>query len=318
MAFLERVLGRSASSTPAATTDGPDVLGRDDRVRGRADIAGFLDAFDASDPEAIRRALATAPTWGERGACLDAVRTNESLPWLDGWVAGAEPGDGLPFLVRGSTALASFAAASEDGDVSDRIRQAELDLLVAARAEPDSPLPWVRLIVSGGLLGIPNAEIVFRLDEAMRRDPTNLAAHRALVEAISADLAGSVSEAWAFAMTVDEHVPVGSPLRAVVADAAVRRFGGGRETATISAETTIVTSAKRSVLHPDFAMHPCVIDRVDAVAAFAEIFAVLGMPTELERVLAIADRMPHHGRLRGISVSRSTEAQWSRLRSRLG
>lgn len=316
MAFLERVLGRNSPDVPVEPASGPDALSRQDRVRGRTDIGAFLDAFDASDPDGLRRALTTAPTWGERGACLDALRTTAPLPWLDGWVAGADRSDALPFLIRGSTIISSVAESSSAA-TDQRLRQAELDLLAAARAEPESPLPWVRLIVSGALLGIPAAEIVFRLDEAMRRDPTNLAAHRAHAQAVSAEQAGSDQEAWAFAMTVDEHVPVGSPLRAIVADAAVRRFGHGRETATISAETTIVTAAKRSVLHPDFAMHPCVVDRVDAVAAFAEIFAVLGMPTELERVIAVADRMPHHGRLRGISVDRSTEAQWARLRSRL-
>ena len=316
MAFLERVLGRTPPAAPG-TADGPEPLSRDDRIRGRTDIAAFLSAFDASDPDALRRALATAPTWGERGACLDALHTSEPLPWLNGWVAGADPADPLPFLVRGSTVLTSVAAVSDGVVPTHRLRQAELDLLMAARADPTSPLPWVRLIVSGALLGIPKPEIVFRLDEAMRRDPANLAAHRAHVEAMSADRAGSDQEAWAFAMTVDEHVPVGSPLRAIVADAAVRRFGHGRETATISTETTIVTAAKRSVLHPDFATHPCVVDRVDALAGFAEIFAVLDMPTELERVIAVADRMRHHGRLRGISVDRPTDAQWARLRSRL-
>lgn len=325
MALLTKVLGRAAGSMPTPRAPHRSTLA--ERGAGHRPVIEAIRAFDAGDATAFRAAFAATTTWGERGRVIDALRT-ERRPWVDEWVAAA-PDEPLAWLVRGSMGV--FGAWEvRGGHRSDQVevdawprffemlRQADLDLAEAARLDPSSPLPWSLSIAAGMGLQIPLDEVTFRLDEVLRVDPHNLAAHLSYVQVSAGKWSGSDETMWSFAEAVHTHVPEGSPLRAVVADAAVERLHISRGEPSLAAEAMLLDAARASVLHPDFAAWPCPIDQAVALASFAAAFHVLDQPSELARVVHLADRWPTRVGLRYVgSPDDAPDDQWARLRRRI-
>ncbi len=327
MALLTKMLQRGlGADDPMPETPRPPTL--EERARLRPGVMAFLRATDAHDADAARAAFRAAPTCAERALCVDGVLHDDDDTWLEHWRA-AHPAEALPALIQGSVLMRRGWAArgsgradtvSDDGfrTFFDCLRRADRLLLDAGRLDAGSPVPWSLLLATGKGLQIPLEEITFRFDEALRADPTSLAAHRHYVQAIAGKWSGTDEQMWDFAMAVHGHVPAGSPVRAVVADAAVERFVISGSDRTMAAENDVVEAARQSIWHPEFENHQCVIEQVGAVACFVEAFYLLDMDAELRQTSAVAHRLPHLGEISYIGrVGMSDDERWELVRSRI-
>lgn len=268
-----------------------------------------VPAIDLSygDPRlaAVRAAAAQGGTgnWPRIRAHLAAAEDGEDLTFLveglcavsgvERWigeVAAADPGDALPALVSGARhigwarhACAGLPARQVSGGQREillaRLAVAEERLQEAAALEPSWAAPWYFLQISA--LGNEAGEEVAerRFQEACRRAPGHVAAHRRHLWQLSRAGGGSQERTHAFARQAMLAAPEGSPLGQLVALAHLEEWldlGGDPESVHMGRPQVVAAlheAASRSVLHPAFVRRR---DWAPAFNAFAMAFALAG------------------------------------------
>jgi hypothetical protein len=203
-----------------------------DRTSGDPRAARLLEAFAADDLDGVASALAEAGTPEERErmtSLLSAVPREAHV--LDAWVE-REPDEPAAWLARGAHGI-GWAWEARGRDTADnvgrdafelffdRLRDAEDDLLRAARLAPEDAVPWCHTIISGRGLQVPKEELWMRYEETQSRHPWLLEAHLQMVQGIAKKWGGSHEEMLDFARRVGREAPAGAPVHAVVAEAHV-------------------------------------------------------------------------------------------------
>lgn len=277
---------RAAPPKPSWFTPVDPYLG-DDRLRQvvhalrDGDWASAEQGFDALGDVRAREPIVS-------GTALEGIDGHP--PSFDEW-ARARPSSAAARTVRGAHMVRwgwqarGFGRATTVEENAwevfhSRLRAAEDDLFAAVDLDPDDPLPWSALVVSGRGLGIPTEELMLRFGEVERRAPGLVCAHLQLLQGVCRKWGGSHDEMFGFARSHAAGAPAGSPLGALVPiahverwidfdddDAAMRGYWSGE------VRDEIIENALRSVLDPSWVDGP---EGVPALNAYALTLLVCG------------------------------------------
>lgn len=154
--------------------------------------------------------------------------------WLEAWCE-SQPGSPVPWLIRGVHGL-RWAWEARGSTTADKVKEsawpafverlvsAERDLQQAAALDTRDPAPWTWLVTTARALQQDAAVERERFDEAVRRDPENLAAHRHFLTALCWKWGGSHQAMFAFAREASGRAGEGSRLHTLVAEAHLERW----------------------------------------------------------------------------------------------
>jgi hypothetical protein len=206
--------------------------------------------------------------------------------WLGGWMA-AEPRSALPLLVAGVHGV--YAAWSARGGLlarqtgADRIQEfqrwlapAEEYLFEAARRDPDDPVPWTYLVMSGRGRQVGLAESWRRWRSAIERHRWSRMAHEQMLQQLCAKWGGSHELMHSFAEETAAQAPTGTCLAGMVAIAHLEHWSylPPVEDATYLKRPNVVgdlnAAADRSIRHPVYRRRPgwAVLHNLFAMAFF--------------------------------------------------
>lgn len=189
-------------------------------------------------------------------------------PIIDSWLT-ERPGHPLPLTAKGlhavgwawqarTDARAEKVSSERFDEFHRRLRVAEDLLVAAAKVDPKSPIPWAGLLDTGRGLQISRQEVEYRMEEMAARYPL-YSGFGAYLQFVCEKWFGSHEQMWEFADSVNDAAPVGSPLHAVQADAAIERFLHRSDLISpkraLQAEgrlEPLLRAADRSVLHVSF------------------------------------------------------------------
>lgn len=239
---------------------------------GHRDAHGCASALVGGDVAGCYQTYSTAPTWEDRWFCLEHVARHNvegalhpidaSLidAWVDGW-----PDHPVPLLMRAAT------TAFNGGDAS-------ADLARVRAIEPDNPLVHGLEVVSRAASGVGDLE--GPLGQMLAVDSL-YEPHVHFLRALGPNGGGDLEAALTFARAVDEVVPAGSVLRAMVPLTAIEAILAEQpEDHLVFLEhhglrSLIMMAAGQSVFHPDF-VGPHSVAGVKAMTAFAVALVLLG------------------------------------------
>ena len=221
-------------------------------------------ALQVGDINACYQAFAAAGSWEDRWFCLEHVASQELDrdlvdAWVDGW-----PDHPLPLLVR--SAFDTLAG-----------RDASHDLAHVLAIEPDNPLALglqVTDIAGGGPGDIETALGKMLAVDALYEP------HAHFLRAQGPRGNGDIASMLAFARSVDDIVPIGSPLRAMVPLAAVEVMLAEQPDDHLAClegyelPDAIMMAAGQSVFHPTFDGPPSV-PGIKAMSAFTVALVLL-------------------------------------------
>jgi hypothetical protein len=212
--------------TPAPAAD--DLLGDPVAHRFRRELAeGHWQEFHDF--------LENTTDWDYRHFYAYNLSTISGRPrWLDEWVA-ARPGSAIPYLFRGSHAVAWAWEARGGGRATTvkedawpvfqaRLVDADRDLAQAAALDGRDPTPHVRGIYVAMGLSLGQAEIRRRYAQAEQRHHLNGRAGYAMVQALARKWFGSHEEMFTFARSVSAQAPDGHSAHKLIALAHVEQW----------------------------------------------------------------------------------------------
>ena len=254
-------------------------------------VRGFWVDVTAGRYDDAARAFSAEPDWDRRAHMLglaSAVAATSDIieRWLERW-----PGHCLPLTATGLRAIGWAWEARSSTKTDDRrsagvdefhrrLREAEDLLFTAAKADPSSPIPWAALLDTGRGLQISRQEVEYRMEQMAARFPL-YSGFSAYLQFECEKWFGSHEQMWEFADSVNEAAPVGSPLHAMQADAAIERFLGRFDLLSpkraLEAEgrlDPLLRAADRSVLHPSF--DPDSSAGIRALSSFVMAFEYYG------------------------------------------
>ncbi len=247
---------QSLTASPAGPSLGHVWAERFRQSLATADLNSALDAYT------------DAPSWEDRWFCLEhASRSGVDPELLDSWCDGW-PEHVLPFLTRGAVHARAGATSSA------------VDLSRASELDPTNPIPWGQLIVVSRVVGRPAADVEHFLSEMMSRTAL-YEPHVDYLLMLSANHGGTTEAMLAFAREVCLVVPTGSPLRALLAIAALDAMLSDepkdhqaylRENGLFD---EVLMAAGQSVFHESFEVQP-LVPALKALNAFAVVLSVLG------------------------------------------
>lgn len=239
---------------------------------GNRDAQECASALAAGEVAGFYQSYSLAPTWEDRWFCLEHVATANSQPGLvpidasliDAWVAGW-PDHPVPLLVR--AAMAAFNGEN-----------AEADLARVAAVEPGNPLVHGLQVVGRSQTG--QGDLEEPLASMLSIEPL-YEPHVRFLRSLGPNADGDAETATAFARSVDDVVPVASPLRGLLPLAAIEIILA-EEPDDLKAcldrydlSAAIMMAAGQSVFHPDFVGRPS-IPGVKAMTAFMVVLLLLG------------------------------------------
>ncbi len=322
MSRLKSILNRKgqAETPPETVEEDPGF----DRWYAQDTAEAFRDAFYGSDWVGLREHYTNLPTWQARGKAIGLIDFSGEPVSLNKWIDATNRCDPLPLLIRGRAGVKWAWAARGGGwsdtvgeqgwiDFFDRLRTAEDDLHRAARFDPENPLPWVELLNTGRGLQVHKDEIELRFENLFRRDPANVRGHSNYVQAVAGKWSGDDERMWNFALDVHNHLPAGSPLRTVVAEAFIERYVLPEIDQPSDVRAIVAAAADQSIFHPDFAHHDP-LDQSHALTWFCSAFSFLGDDGRGARAVELTGNRPDSWGL--IYMRGKTDRQrWDKLRS---
>jgi hypothetical protein len=185
----------------------------------------------------VEKQLDQTRDWGRRGFLVQALAEHHGLKGaerqLDAWVK-ARPDSASAHLVRGRWFIraawdrrggggAETVTAAGWKGFGECLLAADRDLERAARLDPVDPTPWAaRVIIAMGDSRGPRAREWF--EEARRRDPWNVPAHRALLSDLCAKWHGSHEAMFQLARESSAKAPQGSGVHGLVPQAHLERW----------------------------------------------------------------------------------------------
>jgi len=239
---------------------------------GHRDAHACASALVAGDVAACFQAYFSAETWEDRWFCLEHVARHNvegtghpiDASLIEAWVGGW-PDHPVPLLMRAS--LHAFNG-----------RDASADLALVDAIEQNNPLVHGLAVVSRTSCGIGDVEASLG---AMLAIDSLYEPHVHFLRALGPNSSGDLDAAVAFARGVDEMVPTGSPLRAMVPLAAIEGILAEQPADhleylnDLGLSSSIMMAAGQSVFHPDFD-GPSSVPAVKAMTAFAVALVLLG------------------------------------------
>ncbi|NNC79465.1 MAG: hypothetical protein HKN94_04855 [Acidimicrobiales bacterium] len=232
------------------------------------DAHAFFGAVFAGAPDEAHVIFDRQETWDDKSFCIRTMsfmtgRRNR----LDEWVL-QRPKDPLARICRGahgigwawdalSNARAEKATVEQHEEFFRRLNIADVDLVEAAIIDPASPLAWEQMITTARGLRIPRVEVDYRMSRMLGIAPL-FGGHMEYLQYVCEKSSGSHEEMTEFALSVVDAVPKGSPLCAVAAVASLERLlledvaDPTSELKTTTLHKSLIASAKKSVLHPEF------------------------------------------------------------------
>jgi hypothetical protein len=175
-----------------------------------------------------------AATPQERFELVWSTADDVSYEWL---VAQPATFDGDPLLATyaGAAAMrngwrargasrASEVGASQFKSFRAWLTEAEQHLIRATALDPQDVTPWVYLLVTGRGLQHDRTAVEAAFQQAVARDPQHLEAHRQMLQFVCKKWFGSHEQMFAFARTVSDSAPLGSPLHELTVLAHVERW----------------------------------------------------------------------------------------------
>ena len=273
---------------------------------------------------ALRERLASGE-WRDAQAFLDGLRVFELRDffvsvlsdwpdrpaWLDSWCHSV-PGSPVPWLIRGVhgvhwawEARGSTTADKVEGGAwpvfVERLQGAESDLHKAAGLDVEDPGPWSWLITTARALQQDASLERERFEEARRRDPDNLAAHRHFLTALCWKWGGSHDAMFGFAREASAAAPEGSRLHTLVPEAHLERWlaygmegqaaAGGVYLRTPDVVAEVEAAWRRSLGSPRYASPLGVSDR----NLFAFVFWQQLQPARARRELGATGELVTKG-----------------------
>ena len=244
---------------------------------GHRDAHECASALVVGDVAGCYQAYSAAVTWEDRWFCLEHVAhhndthcddegvghpIDESLidAWVEGW-----PDHPVPLLMR--AALDAFNG-----------RDASADLVLAHAIEPGNPLVHGLEVISRASSGVGDLETPLG---AMLAIDSLYEPHVHFLRALGPNGGGDLDAALDFARAVDDVVPAGSPLRAMVPLAAIEAILAEHPSDHLAflddlgLRSLIMMAAGQSVFHPDF-IGPTSVAGVKAMTAFTVALVLLG------------------------------------------
>ncbi len=239
---------------------------------GHREAHECASALVAGDVAASYQSYSIAPTWEDRWFCLEHIarhndeRTDHPIDdsLIDAWVGGW-PDHPVPLLVR--AAMAAFNG-----------RDASEDLARVHAIEPGNPLVHGLEVVDRATSGLGDLETPLG---AMLSIESLYEPHVHFLRALGPNGGGDLEAALTFARSVDEVVPPGSALRAMVPLAAIEVILAEQPEDHLACldghglRSLIMMAAGQSVFHPDFVGLPS-IPGAKAMTAFIVALVLLG------------------------------------------
>jgi hypothetical protein len=222
-----------AATTPPAKPETP--VPQVDPLFGDPDAHRFRRELDEGRWQDFHDFLTAADKSIVRNHYIFALATDDGpKPWMDEWLA-ARPESGLPLLFRGRmntnwawTARGGGRASTVKEDAWDvfhqRLVAADKDFTQSAARDDGDPLPhsmgiWVAMGLSLG-----QQEVRRRFEESSQREPLNLAACLAMIQATAGKWGGSNEGMLEFARSVSARVPEGDSRHRLVALAHIEQW----------------------------------------------------------------------------------------------
>ena len=198
-----------------------------DQSHGDPRATRLVQAVEADDLDGIRGVLTGEASVADLERFTHLVSEVEGHPEIfDAWVERA-PDEPMAWLARGAYGV-GWAWAARGGGYAEtvseeqwelffeRLNRAESDLMRAAEMDPQDPLPWSHMLVSGRGLQVPTEELRMRLDEVQSRRPWLVEAHMQLLQSLCAKWFGSDEESLEFARATSREAPEGAAVHALV------------------------------------------------------------------------------------------------------
>lgn len=279
---MSRLKSRLAKKT--ATGNGPADYGFG-RWYGQDTAEALVAAYEAANWVGVREHYSNLPTWHARLRGVRSINFHDEPSALNHYIASAGKKDPLAVLIRGVAGVGWAWDARGHGRAEtvdeqgwrfffERLRQADADLHLAARLDPMNPIPWVEMLSSGRGLQIHIDEIELRFENLFRRNPASVVGHSNYLQSIAGKWSGSDERMWKFALDVHSHVPAGSPLKTIVAEAYVERYIVSEEQQSSEVARIVADAADSSIFHPNFDDHDP-LDQSHSLTWFATAFYYL-------------------------------------------
>ena len=237
-----------------------------DPFKGDPEARALSDALAARDfatataimagPDPVRQQWLVRVAHGTRGL-LDII---DDLLQTDPGSAMLLTVKGLAYVDWAWAARGIGWADDQPGDawatVRDRLRQAEDLVNEAVERDPAFIPARTALITLAVARSEPIEERLRRFEAAVAVDPWNVAAHRAMLAALTTKRGGSSEQLFAFARERASGAPGGHDLPVLIADAHTEEWlVRGREDEYLEQPDIgdeLVAAAQRSFLHPDY------------------------------------------------------------------
>ncbi len=255
-------------------------------------------ALMVGDVPACYRAFSEAVTWEDRWFCLEHM-ASQSVDralvdaWVDGW-----PDHPLPLLVR--AAIDAFGPGS-----------AASDLDCITQIEPESPLGFGLQIVDLASRG--SGDLEHPLGQMLAIEPL-YEPHARYLRSLGPDAGGDIEAVIGFARSVNDVVPAGSPLRAMVPLAAVEVMVAERPADHLACldgydlRDAMMMAAGQSVFHPHFVGPPS-IPGIKAMTAFVVGLMLLGEDALATKMQAFEQRRAEYFQFRE-SIDQRAESEY--------
>lgn len=239
---------------------------------GHREAQACASALAAGDVTSFYDSYSMVRTWEDRWFCLEHVATVGHQPDLppidasliDAWVQGW-PDHPVPLLVRAAMSAFQGAGAAED-------------LARLAVIESGSPVVDGLVVVDRAHTGIGDLEAP--LASMLAVEPL-YEPHVHFLRSLGPGGGGTIDDVVSFARSVDETVPAGSSLRAMVPLAAIEVILAEKPEDLMACldqhglRDGIMMAAGQSVFHPAFVGRPLIAD-VKAMTAFMVALLLLG------------------------------------------
>ncbi len=286
-------LTRRAKSTQMAEPDPDGVLTAPtaDQALGHIDAMNFGAALVGREWHIAEQIWAQQSHDEDRSNLIStATQMGGSPDYLTPWVESSND-PFLPLLVRGASSI-TWAWNARSGHRANRVTQemfdeffrrlniAEADLVAAAGAGPDSPLPWAHLVTSARGLQIPKEEALQRFENSLARGPV-YGAHKQYLQFVCKKWFGSHDDMWEFTEAISSLAPDGSPMQGLVPIALMEHWISGDVEAEsfeafvhqIGKYELLSTAAHRSYGHPAFPVPRS--DAASSMSAFVAVFVAM-------------------------------------------
>ncbi|MDH6109274.1 hypothetical protein P3T36_000046 [Kitasatospora sp. MAP12-15] len=260
---------RASPSSPAARPAGPAPVSLD-HDHGDPELTALRTAVTRGDWDGVAAVLQPCRDRGDHARLTSLVTCVQDMPGnllLD--IGRSRSDDPLARTVSGarhvawawearSRAQASRVSREQFDLFHERLRGAEEHLYAAVELDPDSAAPWTFLTTASRGLEHGHDVTRRRFEAGVRRAPTHVALHSALLQQVCAKWSGSHEEMHGFARESLAKAPPGSGLGMLTAEAHIEHWLDlpSPDDAAYMRSPEVVEelrqAAAASVLHPDY------------------------------------------------------------------